>query len=140
MTLSPKDILQRIRLRDTQPRRLVLRALLAMDRPLLHKDIEEWIGAQDAAINLVTIYRTLDIFLEKGIVHRQPSSGGYVLCTLTDTHDHHGLLSCDTCGHVEEFADKSLCKAEDTIAKKAGFTPRHHVSEIIGTCFSCSQS
>lgn len=138
MKTDPKAILQKLNLRDTQPRRLVLRALMKSKKPISHKEIHEWIQGQDAAVNLVTVYRTLETFLEIGIIHRHPSTGGFVLCSLPEKEGHHGFLSCESCGRVEEFADSALCKQEDRIAKKAKFAAKHHVSDILGSCSLCS--
>lgn len=124
-------------LRDTQPRRLVLSVLQRAKTPLSHKKIFTEIKKSNAAINLVTIYRVLEKFEEIGLTHRHLHSGGVVLCTLQDTKGHHVLLSCSSCGTVKECADPHLCQHEDRIAKKAGFTPKAHCSEVIGMCSSC---
>lgn len=137
MKADPQAILQQFNLRDTQPRRLVLKALVNMQKPASHKEIHRWIEEQDAAVNLVTVYRTLETFEEIGIIHRHPSSGGIILCSMNEEEGHHGFLSCEKCGMVEEFCNEDLCSKEDRIAKKAGFTPKHHVSEIIGICAGC---
>lgn len=137
MKTDPQTILQKFNLRDTQPRRLVLKALMDIKKPASHKEIHNWIEKQDAAVNLVTVYRTLETFEEIGIIHRHPSSGGIMLCSMSEEAGHHGFLSCEKCGNVEEFCDKNLCSQEDRIAKKAGFTPKHHMSEIIGICAGC---
>lgn len=125
-------------MRDTQPRRLVLAGLKSLGKPVSHKEIHEWILGRDAAVSLVTVYRILEKFQGLGIVHRHPSSGGVMLCSLEGVGGHHGFLSCRSCGKVEEFADRELCRNEDRIAKKAGFTPHEHMSEIVGVCSSCS--
>ncbi len=140
MSLRMKDyvtILRAAKLRDTQPRRLVLQALIAMGKPLSPKDIYEWCIGENAAINLVTVYRILEKFEEQHIIHKHPSSGGVTLCSLPEEGGHHGFLSCQSCGRVEEFSDSDLCKEENRIAESSGFRPRHHVSEIIGECAEC---
>ena len=137
MKTDLQSLLKKCNLRDTQPRRLVLKALMEMKKPASHKEIHEWIESQDAAINLVTVYRTLETFEEKGLLHKHPSSGGVILCSLEHKDGHHSFLSCEECGKVEEFCHKSLCSQEDQIAKKAGFSPRHYMSEIIGVCSQC---
>lgn len=137
MQLRFSDILQNYKLRDTQSRRLVLQALVHFNRPISHKEIHEWIQQQDAATNLVTVYRTLEAFEKMGIVHQHPSSGGFIICSMHEHKGHHGFLSCEKCGTVEEFCDASLCSQEDRIAKQAGFTPTNHISDITGVCAKC---
>lgn len=134
---NPATILRQNNLKDTQSRRLVLKALMHFLKPVSHKEIHQWIQQQDAATNLVTVYRTLQKFEEIGLVHRHPSSGGFVRCSLCGHDGQHGFLSCEECGKVEEFCNESICSTEEHIAKKAGFVAKQHVSDIIGVCNSC---
>ena len=121
-------------LRDTRPRRLVLGELKrikgATDPKAIHRSLR-------GQVDLVTVYRVLRAFEEHGIVHRHPSSGGYALCTMPEAAGHHGFLSCRRCGNVKEFLDLALCRREDSIAERSGFSPEHHVSDIVGLCLSC---
>lgn len=137
MQTSISSILQRHNLKDTQSRRLVLKALMHVNKPISQKEIHHWIKSQDATTNLVTVYRTIEKFEEIGVVHRHPSSHGFILCGLQDELGCHSFLSCQACGKVEEFCDKALCQQEGLIAKKFGFKANQHVSEIIGLCATC---
>ena len=136
MQVDIHELLKTSGLRDTQSRRLVLEALATSSKPISQKEIHLWITKNGSTTNLVTVYRIVEALEKLSIVHRHPSSGGFVLCTMQE-EGHHGFLSCQECGMVEEFSDPSLCKEEDRIARKAGFTPKHHVSEIIGCCADC---
>lgn len=136
--MTYQAILERQGLRVTQSRLLVLEALSTIGKPASQKDLFEHIRKESAQINLVTVYRMLETFVERDIAHKHPSSGGYTLCSLQEQHGHHVLLSCGKCGTVQEHIDAELCKHENRIAKNAGFKPKHHVSEIIGLCPSCT--
>lgn len=131
-------ILQAHGLRDTQSRRLVIETLAQSPTPISQKEIHVCIVKQGSTTNLVTVYRILETFEELGIVHRHPATGGFTLCSLQDHEGHHGFLSCEKCGTVSEFADAKLCVEENRIAKQAGFTPKHHISEIVGLCSHCT--
>lgn len=135
--LAIANVLKKAKLRDTQPRRLVLQELMKTNSPKTHKEIYEAITSAGNAINLVTVYRVLEKFTEIGLVHKHLSTGGVVICSLPEEHGHHVLLSCSDCGKVEEQCDTELCQHEDRLAKKAGFTPKEHLSEVIGVCSSC---
>jgi len=136
--LPIESILKDNGLRDTQPRRLVADALGRLKRPATPQDIELWIAKHGATVNTVTVYRILSLFEQLHVVHRHPCSGEYSLCSLPDRTGHHGFLHCSRCHVVEEFVDESLCREEDRIARRAGFRPHDHVSEILGTCSRCS--
>ncbi len=131
-------ILSRHKLRDTQTRRSVLQALQSAKKPLSPADIRQWIVRKGNAINVVTVYRILEVLVKLGAVHRHPYQSLFSLCTLPDTPGHHGFLHCDDCGKTEEFHDERLCHIENAIAKKSGYVPKTHVSEIRGVCSHCS--
>lgn len=130
-------LLKRNGLRDTRPRRLVIAALQALREPASPAEIQQWIAKKGGAVDAVTVYRILDVLQKLGLTHRHPCSGAATLCALPGTPGHHGFLHCTSCGRVQEYCDASLCKLEDRIAKKAGYSPTSHVSEILGLCPSC---
>jgi Fe2+ or Zn2+ uptake regulation protein len=125
-------------LRDTQPRRLVIEALARIRSAASPAEIHDSIDKKGAAINLVTVYRVLEVLREKHLIHQHPCDGRYSLCSMPDASGHHGFLHCSSCGKTEEFVNAALCRMEDAIARKAKFRPSEHVSELIGTCHSCS--
>lgn len=137
MTTDIHHILSEHNLKNTHARRIVLQALSSASVPLQQKDILAWAKQHGETINLVSIYRILEQFVETDIIHRT-ASGGYTLCTKPKDGHHHVLLSCSDCGSVTECADSKICEQEKRIAEHEGFTPKHHVSEIIGLCSSCT--
>jgi len=126
-------------LRDTQPRRFVIGAMMKRKSPASAYDLQKLIITSGETINTVTVYRILDTLAELGLVHKEPTSGQYFLCSMPDTHGHHGFLHCDSCGKIEEFHNEDLCAVENKIAKAAGFTSKNHVSEISGICETCKK-
>lgn len=134
------EILQLHNLRDTMARRLVILALQDIKKPVSHKEIFSWIKLQNATINLVTVYRTIDSFLDLHIIHKHPTSGGFLLCSMPTQKGHHGFLSCKDCGTVQEFSDSVLCKEENRIAAQNQFSPLSHTNDIVGTCNQCQYS
>src|SRR3989344_5666797 len=127
-------LLARSRIRNTQPRRMILAALGTVARPLSPAEIEVQLGCK---VDLVTIYRTLALFEKHHLVHKHPSTGGYLLCTIPERSGHHGFLTCTSCKTTEEFHDPGFCKLEEAIAHRAKFSATEHVSEIIGICSHC---
>jgi len=135
--MSLSELLKKTGLRDTKPRRLVLQALSSIGSPCSPKDVEQWITNNDGDVNLVTVYRVIESLREHRLVHRHPSTGLFVICSLPGTQGHHGFLHCHSCGKVEEFHNDALCRIEDEIASSAGFKPAAHLSEISGICSLC---
>lgn len=128
------SLLRRRGLRSTLPRRKVITALSLRSMPLSPPEI---VDAVDGSVNLVTVYRMLEDMENVGLVHRHHPTGKFVLCSMPEQKGHHGFLHCVSCGKTEEFMDPALCKMENTIAKRAGFTPVSHLSAIDGHCAAC---
>ena len=130
-------LLKKNGLRDTQSRRMVLEALRKSKHAASPYDLQKDIARRGGAINTVTVYRILRVLEELGLAHRHPCDGRYVLCTLPERKGHHGFLHCVRCGDIEEFSSRSLCWAENRVARVARFRPSEHVSEILGMCRAC---
>ena len=140
MISSIASLLKQHGLRDTQARRMVVHALEALQKPVSAYEIQKWILAQGDTVSTVTVYRIIEMLQVLNVVHRHPCSGQVSLCSLPDQKGHHGFLHCQSCGSVQEFSDALLCRAEDSVARKAKFQPLKHVSEIIGLCQCCVSS
>jgi Fe2+ or Zn2+ uptake regulation protein len=125
-------------LRDTQTRRIVLDALLKVEHSCTPRDIFQHLQKKQNPMNLVTIYRILDMLEKYGVVHKHPCSGTFSLCSQLGKEGHHGLLHCTSCGVVEEFMSEKLCAVEHAIAKSAKFKTSTHVSEMLGMCKQCA--
>lgn len=95
------EILKRNQLSVTESRRKILDLFQHTNNALAHADIETQTGEQ---FDRVTIYRTLQTFVEKGIVHTIPTADNSVLyalckseCTQGHHHDNHVHFICDKC-------------------------------------------
>src|SRR5437868_15426626 len=107
-----KDILKRNSLSVTGSREKILSLFLGHEGALAHGDIERKAGEK---FDRVTVYRTLQTFVEKGIIHTIPTTDNsvrYALCkddcTEGHHHDNHIHFICIKCG-------STLCLADVTI-------------------------
>lgn len=124
-------------LRDTQPRRMVVRALERLRVPSSPYDIHQWIMQQGATISPVTVYRILALLERLHVVHRHPQSGHFFLCSMPHTAGMHGFLECAHCGKIEEFISEKLSTVEAEIARKSHYRPISFTAAILGVCHSC---
>ena len=95
-------LLRRNQLSVTEGRRRILEVFIESGIALSHHDIEEKTSER---LDRVTVYRTLQTFLEKGIMHTIPTTDNSVLYALCkDTcgaghhHDDHVHFICEVCG------------------------------------------
>ncbi len=135
-----RDLLQVLRSRGykvTLPRKQVLEVLRHSPRPLSVYDIQRQLRKQGKPLNVVTIYRILNLLCYLNLAHRVLSSRGFVICTLSQGEGCHRFAVCRYCGHLQEFASKELCQQEEEIIRNLGFYGEHHLSEVFGVCFNC---
>jgi Fe2+ or Zn2+ uptake regulation protein len=111
------------------PQRLAVLAAIAAGR---HQGLDE-IRARCPRVGMVTVYRTLDLFSELGLVRRLDLGHGprYELA-----EDHHHHLICEDCGNVTEF-EWCPVDLQDLPWTGGGFEVRAHSLEVYGTCSAC---
>jgi Fur family ferric uptake transcriptional regulator len=109
------------------PQRLAVVGALAAGQ---HQSLAE-IRERCPGVGLVTIYRTLDLLSEIGVVRRLDLGSGprYELA-----EDHHHHLICESCGDVSEFES---CPVDLRGLKGMDFEIRSHTLEIYGRCADC---
>ena len=110
-----KNILKKHKLRVTDCRMDVLELFLKNDHALTSKDLENELTGYDR----VTLYRTLNSFMEKGVLHKIPNDNGYAsygVCHNTcgpDHHQHnHVHFKCSDCGTIECISDQDVPKIQ----------------------------
>ena len=136
INLRLNDILHRRQLSSTESRRKILTLFLNSDDALTHGDIEKEVGEK---YDRVTIYRTLQTFEEKGIIHSIPTADNsilYALCKECEEghhHDDHVHFICTNC-------EKTICL--DAVVSPKIDLPAGYVSDnvqvvIHGICKEC---
>jgi Fur family transcriptional regulator, ferric uptake regulator len=133
------EILKRNHLSITNIRKDILRLLLQKKTGLSHHDFERGLSA---GVDRTTIYRTLQTFSEKGIIHTIPTTDDtirYALCKdscTEDQHtDNHAHFACEKCGKT--FCLESV--AIPSIKVPKGFTVKQKDLVMTGICRSCEK-
>jgi Fur family ferric uptake transcriptional regulator len=131
------DTLRRNQLSITDSRRKILELFVNANGALAHVDIEQQSGNE---FDRVTIYRTLQVFVEKGIIHAIPTADNsirYALCkeecAAGQHHDHHVHFMCDTCG-------TTYCLDHVNVPEMnlpSGFTATQTDMLVSGKCDKC---
>ena len=118
-------------LRMTEQRRVIASVLSKADD---HPDAEEVYARSasvDDKISLATVYRTLRLFSETGIIDTHDFRDGRARYEAAD-NDHHDHLIDLTTGDVIEFVDDEIEKLQHLIAKKLGYELVDHRLELYG--------
>ena len=111
-----------------------LAAYEAMGRLGRHVTAEEVLSEVPSA-SLPTVYATLELFEELGVVRRVRSSGGAALYDpRTDAHHH---LECRRCGRVQDIEAPADLSAALRAARDSGFEPDAADLVVSGVCAAC---
>lgn len=133
-----QDLLGRRGYRITASRRAVMTALGRVDVPLAAAEVLEEARAQHPQLGLVTVYRTLDLFQELGLVrrvHRDDGCHGYTLAS----PGHHHAIVCRGCGRAAEFTGcHEIHRLIQRAEEETGFQIDGHMLQLSGLCRECS--
>lgn len=132
-------ILKNSALSVTSSRKKILEIFLAADTALAHQDIERFAAQYDR----VTIYRTLQTFLERGIIHTIPTTDNtikYAVCneacvTTGYHHDNHVHFLCDLCGRTECLDDITI----PAVVLPEGYSMKEINMIVNGICKTCKE-
>ena len=142
MALSQQiqQLLKRNQLSITDIRSKILELFFQQNGALAHADIEKKSGA---GFDRVTIYRTLQTFVEKGIIHTIPTADNSILyalckdeCTEGHHHDHHVHFVCSKCSNT-------LCLEDITVPDvklPLGYQATQVEVVVNGVCKDCRNS
>ncbi|WP_157217450.1 Fur family transcriptional regulator [Flavisphingomonas formosensis] len=118
-------------LRITEQRRVIARVLGDADD---HPDVEalhERAAAIDPGISIATVYRTVRLFEEAGILERHDFGDGRARYEAAAEAHHDHLIDVET-GRVIEFTDAELEQLQRRIAEKLGYRLVDHRMELYG--------
>lgn len=139
MNSDIKEILKKNQLSVTSSRERILQLFLEQQGALAHGDIEKRAGEK---FDRVTVYRTLQVFVEKGIVHTIPTADNSILyalckdnCEAGHHHDHHVHFECDHCGTTYCLDDV----VTPDIKLPAGYSSEQIDVVVKGRCKACEK-
>ena len=130
----PETIIERCETKDlrmTGQRRIIAGVLEDADD---HPDVEELYArasALDSAISIATVYRTVKLFEEAGILERVEFGDGRARYEDAE-RDHHDHLIDLNSGEVIEFVDPDIEALQEKIAAKLGYQLKGHKLELYG--------
>ncbi|GAA1974318.1 transcriptional repressor [Isoptericola halotolerans] len=131
------DRLRAASLRVTTPRRAVIHVLAGRHDPMTAEQIVTAVGADG---HRASVYRTLELLVERSVVDRRLAPGGgpvYHLATVAPEHEHLHLV-CSGCGAVGALPVTALHGAVDGIRAATGFVVDAPAVTLPGRCERCA--
>ncbi len=98
-----------------------------------HPDVDELhkrVTSIDNKISIATVYRTVKLFEEAGILVKHDFKAGKARYEISDNHNH--LIDINS-GEIIEFVDKDIEELQEKIAKKLGYNLVDHKLELYGS-------
>lgn len=118
-------------LRMTEQRRVIAQVLEEAED---HPDVEALharASARDPRISIATVYRTVKLFEEYGILERLEFGDGRARYEDADRAHHDHLIDMNT-GEVIEFVDPEIEELQERIARRLGYRLKGHRLELYG--------
>jgi len=138
----PEGWLRRIRqagYRLTRPRLAVLHVMTESEVPLTAAEVHRRARARYSRLGLVTVYRTLSLLVNLGLVHRLPTDIGGQVYLRTDRRPPGHLLICRSCHRAIEIPCFGLEEMTEELERQTGFAIQGHWLELFGLCPACRE-
>lgn len=130
------NALQQEGFRLTQARQHILAALVSSQGHITADDLYEVVHRDQPGIGRMSVYRTLELLSELGLIRAVYQGTGAAHYILLDNGHHHHLV-CSNCGTTIEFDDCAVKKVEKSISRNYNFEIQGHLLEFIGRCSDC---
>ena len=128
-TIEQKCLSKGVKLTDQ--RRIIAKV---MSEATDHPDVDELykrVSKIDAKISIATVYRTVKLFEESGILDKLEFGDGRARYENADREHHDHLIDINS-GKVIEFVDNEIEKLQELIALRLGYELRGHKLELYG--------
>jgi len=131
------DFLQTKGLKLTSQRRVILAQATGARGHFSAEQLLKFSKKQDGTISKATVYRTLALLKESGILEEQDFGDGKMLYERAQGRKHHDHLICVRCGRVIEFENTPIEKLQNAEARHHGFKVIYHSLKLFGFCRDC---
>lgn len=122
--------------RLTRARQAILQALAQSGGHISADDLVDIVHQDAPGVGRMTVYRTLDLLLELGLIRPIYQGTGAAHYVIMDEGHHHHLI-CSQCGRVFEFDDCAVQGLMKAIADRFDFEIQGHLLEFYGLCPDC---
>lgn len=130
--------LEKKALKLTSQRRTILRQAIEASGHFSAEKLLEFSKKKDSTISKATVYRTLALLKESGILEEQDFGEGKKVYERAQGRKHHDHLVCIKCGKIIEFENDTIERLQDQEAGRHQFRIVYHSLKLFGFCKNCS--
>jgi len=124
--------------RLTPQRMMILSAIESSDDHISAEEIYAQVVAKYPHVNISTVYRTLELLKQLGLVTETDLGGGRFRYHPADKGHHHHLV-CQQCGAIIDLDESLLSPLKSALLREYKFSADLRHLAIFGRCASCSQ-
>jgi Fur family ferric uptake transcriptional regulator len=129
------EFARRKRHRLTAQRRAILDAVFSTAEHFTADQLLGWARRRDRSVSRATVYRTLPLLTESGLVREMNFGKDYRSYDPNYAdHPHHSHIICQDCDKIFEFESEAIEKLESEISRRLGFDVQTQRLEILGHC------
>src|SRR5438045_3962883 len=129
------DFLTEKNLRVTAQRRAIIDTAFSTSQHFTAEQLLAWARARDKSVSRATVYRTLPLLTESGLVREMDFGKDYKFYDPNYAeHPNHNHIICNDCEKIVEFESDKLAKIETEITQKLGFSIKAQRLQITANC------
>jgi Fe2+ or Zn2+ uptake regulation protein len=121
----------------TGPRKTLVEHVAGREDTFTAQDVVDRLQQASVPIGRATVFRTVDLLAELGLLHRLHSEGGAHVFAVCADHGHHHHFQCKSCGSVQTVDAPEIEADIERLSATAGFRVIEHVLELVGYCAIC---
>lgn len=128
-------------LKLTELRKDVLKIFIQAKNPISAYDVLDKLKKKRESAEPPTVYRVIEYFVDKHVLHRIDAENKYVFCTQLDhpNKKYHGIIFlCNSCHSSTEVMDNSYADFLNKLSRHHHFQIDNSVIEIKGVCEKCA--
>ena len=122
-------------LRLTSQRQAIVDSVFDTEEHFTAEQLLEWSRSRDRSVSRATVYRTLPLLTESGLVREMDFGKDYKFYDPNyAAHPNHNHIICQDCEKIVEFESDKIAKLEDEITHRLGFSVTTQRLQITATC------
>lgn len=133
------DLLKQHNIKYSKQREHLLTFLMSRTLPVSITDCYQELNQEKQKVDLSTIYRNLDVLVEKGLViktmHMEQNQCTYDF----NRHDHRHYLICKQCHEIKVLEGCPIHEYEEEVEKNSNYVITGHQLELYGICPNCQE-
>src|SRR5437868_5374614 len=129
------EFLARKGLRLTAQRRVIVETAFNTEEHFTAEQLLAWSRDRDRSVSRATVYRTLPLLTESGMVREMDFGKDYKFYDPNYAdHPNHNHIICNDCEKIVEFESDKIEKLESEITRRLGFSIKTQRLQITGSC------